>query len=322
MRVLVTGGLGFVGHAVVRDLLAAGHAFTALTQGQRPGARPAPGADLVRADLRDRDAVHRVVADGDFDGVCHLAALTRVRDSLDDPIRYFAVNVTGTLNLLEALDAAASHSGRPVRLVFASTCAMYGPGQIGLLDEDVEPHPTNPYGASKLVVEELLRYQAATGRLAAISLRCFNIAGAVAGVGDTDLTRLIPKALAVVTGAVPSMRVNGDGSAVREFTHVADVAVAYRLALQAAEPGRHRVHHVGSGQGVSVSEVIDTVERVAGRPVRLEHMPAKSEAHTLVADSSRIRSELGWTPARSALDDIVRDGLDALGGRPTEAAGQ
>lgn len=320
MRVLVTGGLGFVGHAVTLELLTAGHEVTVLTQGRRPDACPAGGAELVRADLRDRDAVHRVVTAGDFDGVCHLAALTRVRDSLDSPIRYFATNVTGTLNLLDALDAATSDSGRPARLVFASTCAMYGPGQDGLLDEDTEPHPTNPYGASKLAVEELLGYQAATGALGAVSLRCFNIAGAVDGVGDTDLTRLIPKALAVVTGAVPVMQVNGDGSAVREFTHVADVAAAYRLALDAAQPGQHQVYNVGAGHGVSVAEVLDTVERVAGTAVTVEHLPAKPEPHTLVADSTRIRAELGWTPTRSSLEQIVRDGLDALHHQPERAA--
>lgn len=311
MRVLVTGGLGFIGQAVTRDLLAHGHQVVVLTRGR--GDRPVPaGAELALADVTDRAAVAGVVRGGGFDGVCHLAAVTRVRDSFADPLRYFDVNVSGTLYLLEAL-AQARPAGDPdgvPRFVFGSTNAVYG-AQDGHLREDDLTRPGNPYGASKLAAEQLVGYQAATGAIAAVSLRCFAVAGAVDHLGDADSTRIIPRALAVAAGDEPRVTVNGDGSAVREFVHVADVATAYRLALEAAEAGRHRVWNVGSGRGVTVAEVVEVVRRVTGRPVPVEHQPPKPEPRVLMADNSRIRAELGWEPTHSDLEEIIRDGWNA-----------
>lgn len=309
MHVLVTGGLGFVGQAVTRDLLHHGHQVVALTRGA--GDRPVPaGTQLVQADLADRAAVTAVVRDGRFDAVCHLAALTRVRDSFADPLGYFDVNVSGTLYLLQAL-AEAAPGVTPPRFVFGSSSAVYGP-QDGLLREDSPTRPGNPYGASKLAAEQLLGYQAATGAVAAVTLRCFSVAGAVDGLGDGDTTRILPRALAVAAGVEPQVTINGDGSAVREFVHVADAAAAYRLALEAARPGEYRVFNVGSGRGVTVAEVVETVRRVTGRPVPVEHQPPKPEPQVLMADNARIREELGWQPERSDLEQIVRDGWNAL----------
>lgn len=139
-----------------------------------------------------------------------------------------------------------------------------------------------------------------------MTLRCFSVAGAVDGLGDGDTTRIIPRALAVAAGDEPQVMVNGDGSAVREFVHVLDVATAYRLALEAAEPGQHRVWNAGSGRPVTVADVVEAVRKVTGRPVRVEHQPPKREPRILMADNRRIRAELGWQPAHSDLEEIVR----------------
>ena len=303
MRVLVTGGTGFTGQAVARDLRAHGHRVIVLTHRNRPIPTTAgPGGDeLAVADIRDRDELARLVREAGIEGVCHLAALTRVRDSFADPIAYFDVNVGGSIALLAALDGQARRTGAPLALVFGSTGAVYGV-RDGRLDEDEPTRPVNPYGASKLAAEALIGYQAATGRLAAVTLRCFNIAGAVAGIGDQDTTRIIPTALAVAAGTTDQLQVNGDGTAVREYTHVADVATAYRLALAAAVPGAHRIYNVGSGHGAAVTDIIDAVRRVTGRPLPVEHRPPAPEPALVLADSARIRAELGWRPDRSSLD--------------------
>ena len=314
MRVLVTGALGFTGQAVTRRLLADGHAVVALTSrdpaGLDAGELP-PGAEPAVADLRDAAAVEAVVADGGFDGVCHLAALTRVRDSAADPVRYFDVNVTGTLNLLRALEAATSRSRlTSSRMIFCSTAAVHGRRE-GRLAETDPVAPASPYGASKLAAEQVIAHLAATGRLAAVTLRCFNIAGAVDGRGDRDLTRIIPKTLAVAAGQEDVLQMNGDGGAVREYTHVRDVAAAFALALRAARPGAMPVYNVGSGRGATLAEVVATTERVTGRPVAVEHRPPQPEAQMLLADGRRIRAGLGWVPEHSSLEEIVRDGWDA-----------
>jgi UDP-glucose 4-epimerase len=324
MRVLVTGALGFAGQAVARRLLADGHEVVALASsaaagsaaagsvsagsaaaGSRVSNRPVPpGAELRVADLRDAAATERAV-DG-VDGVCHLAALTRVRDSADDPVRYFDVNVGGTLNLLRAMGRRA---GAVPNLIFCSSGAVYGRRE-GTLSESDPAEPVNPYGTSKLAAEHVIAHLAATGRIAAVTLRCFNIAGAVDGLGDGDLTRIIPRTLAVAAGEGKLM-INGDGSAVREYTHVTDVAAAFALALAAAEPGEAPVYNVGSGRPVTLAELVAAAEKVTGRTVEREHQPAKPEARVLMADSTKIRAELGWRPERSSLEQILADGWAA-----------
>ncbi|MGH3645992.1 MAG: NAD-dependent epimerase/dehydratase family protein [Micromonosporaceae bacterium] len=306
MRVLVTGGLGFLGRAVAIELLAHGHEVDLLTRGNRP-VPPPDGAKVVEADLLDRDAIRQVVREGQYEGVCHLAALTRVRDSFEQPLTYYDVNVGGTLNLLHAL--AETDPPAPVRLVYTSTNAVYGTRE-GRLTEDMEPHPESPYAASKLAAEHLIGYHAAAGALAAVTLRCFNIAGAVDGYGDNDPTRLIPNVLRAAAGKLPHLTVNGDGSAVREYVHVADVASACRLALEKATPG-HDIYNIGTGEGLSINDIIEATERVTGRPVRVMNGPAKSEPHTLVADSSRAQQVLDWRPAKSSVGTIVEDAWSA-----------
>ena len=248
------------------------------------------------------------------DAVCHLAALTLVRESFEEPVRYFRVNVTGTLNLLDAMNAEARRSGRPLRLVFASRARCTEHREIQPITEAQEPAPSSPYGASKLAAEMAIGYQAALGTIGAVTLRTFNVAGAADGYGDPDTTRIIPRTLLVAAGHADRLNVNGDGSAVREYTHVGDLARAYVTALNVAEPTGHRVYNVGSGVGVSVREVIEAAERITGRPVPVHLGPPASEPRELRADSSRIKSDLGWRASRSRLDTIVADAWQALGG--------
>lgn len=299
MRVLVTGGLGFLGHAVVRQLVDRGHLVTALSS-RLDGTSRVPGVATAHADIRDRAALARVLGKVEPHGICHLAALTRLRDSFDNPLAFFDVNVGGTIALLDALH----DSDRSVPIVLASTGAVYGQAE-GRINEDAPTLPTNPYSASKLAAEQLVHYHAQTGAIGATILRCFNIAGAVDGIGDSDTTRIIPKALAVAAGKAEKLTVNGDGSAIREFTHVADVAAAFTAALSATEIGSSSTFNVGSGQETKISQVITAVEQVTGCKLMVEHVPPKSEPRTLMANSDRIRDRLGWRPALINIWDIV-----------------
>lgn len=319
LRVLVTGGLGYIGRAVTARLAAAGHQVTVLTR-RRPGDVPdAPeGTALVSGELTDTRRLTEVVTEGGFDAVCHLAARTRVRESFEQPLRYWDVNVNGTLCLLRALAAGSERSGRPARLVFASTGSVYGHTDGTPVTENHPTAPTSPYGASKLAAERLIGDQARTGQLGAVTLRVFSAAGSVGGRPDPDDTRILPKALAVAAGRYPHVTVNGDGSAVRDLTHLADLAEAWLRALAAARPGSHEVFNAGAGRGVSIREVIATVEEVTGRPVPVVHRPAAEEAKALLADATLAARQLGWTPARSSIHRIVTDAWTALTGQPAD----
>jgi UDP-glucose 4-epimerase len=311
MRVLVTGAGGFVGRAVVHRLVEAGHDVTALTRRAWPQ-HPAH-VRSVAADVLDPPTIMGAIDEWEPEGVCHLAALTRVRDSFQEPTRYFALNVTGTLHVLQALGRLADRTGRVPRLVFGSTAAVYGPVREQPITDDTPALPTTPSGATKLAADQAIGYHAATGALAAVSLRCFNVAGATPQTVDDDLTRVIPKALAVVAGREPYLGMNGDGSSIRDYLHVADLADAYAAALDAAEPARHRIYNTGSALPVSLRDVVASVERVTGRELAVRRDPPQNEPPALLADNSRIRRELAWEPRRSQLDTMVRDAWEALG---------
>jgi UDP-glucose 4-epimerase len=313
MRVVVTGAAGFVGRAVVHGLHDAGHDVAALTR--RPWRDHPAGVLPVVADVLDAGAVMRAIDEYEPDGVCHLAALTRVRDSFREPARYFTVNVSGTLHVLEALARLAARTGRIPRLVFGSTAAVYGVAGDGPIAEDAPPLPVTPYGATKLAADQAIGFQAATGVLAAVSLRCFNVAGATPQTVDGDLTRVIPKALAVAAGREPYLAINGDGSSIRDYLHVADLADAYAAALGAAAPGRHAIYNTGSSLPVALHDVVGAVQQITGRELALRHNPLQNEPRALLADTTRIRRELGWDPRRSRLDTIVRDAWEAVASR-------
>lgn len=314
MRVLVTGAFGYVGRVLTRRLLGAGHDVVALTS--RPGGESDAHDGRLRVrvvDVRDRERLRAVIgAAGGFDAVCHLAALTRVRESFQRPDEYQAVNVGGTATLLELLaEARRAGGGEPVAFVQASTASIYGAPRTQPITESAEPAPTSPYGETKLAAERAVRDHAAMGTVGAICLRAFNVAGSVAGYGDPDETRIIPRTLLAAAGLRPALTLNGDGSAVRDFVHVDDVALAYLAALEGCRPGQFRVYNVGA-TGASVREIIAVAEAVTGRPVPVERRAAQQEPPMLLADTRRIRDELGWRPQRSSLREMVADTWSAL----------
>jgi len=301
MRVLVTGAAGYVGRAVVRELRARGHRVVALVHRSR--AVFPDDVETRRGDLHDplREAA------ADIDGVVHLAARSTVRDSVTHPTQAWRTNVAGTLNLLDALPASA-------RLVFASTGSVYGRPAQQPISETAVVAPLNPYGSSKAAAEQLIDAQAATGALGAVTMRLFNAAGAVDGRADEDPSRIIPRVAAVAAGIEPVVTVNGDGSAVRDFVHVADIAVAVALGLEAATPGQHKIYNLGAVPA-SVADIVDAMVHASGRPVKVEHRPANPhEAPELRADTSRIRAELGWAPTRTTIDELVADQWTAVTG--------
>jgi UDP-glucose 4-epimerase len=303
MRVLVTGAAGFVGYAVAALLIEQGHQVTGLT---RSPASPLPiGVQRLQGDLHTPEALPQALAD--VDGVCHLAGLTKVRESRTNPIDYWRTNVGGTLAILHRLADA-----RVSRVVLASTCVVYDQQDAQPISETAALAPSSPYATSKLTADQAAADLAATGAIGAISLRAFNVAGALPRHPDRDTTRLIPQLLAVQQGRAPELVVNGDGTAVRDFVHVADMATAFALALRACEPGTWRVYNVGSGHPSTVHDVITAAETVTGRPVPRRHAAAAHEPATLLADSTRIRTELGWRPEKSSLSEIIADAWAAL----------
>lgn len=270
MRVLVTGAYGFVGNAVVRRLAEAGHDTVVLTH--RPADAPVPElpvSQVFHGDIRDTKAL-RAALDG-VQAVCHLAALTRVRESFERPEEYQAVNAGGTVALLDALAASSAGLEAPT-VILGSTAAVYGAPEQQPIGEDTVPAPSNPYGTSKLAADDALRARAKVGAIKAVSLRCFNISGAVSGVGDADESRIIPKAVAVAAGRYPHLEMNGDGDAIRDFVHVDDLARAYVLALEADTSVPYRVYNVGA-TAASMREIVAAVERVSGREVPVVHRP-------------------------------------------------
>jgi UDP-glucose 4-epimerase len=311
MRVLVTGAAGYLGWAVAHELLASGDEVIALIHHSDAGLP----ADVKKrhADLLDPDSLTAIMAG--VEGVCHLAALTQVRPSTDQPTLYYRVNVGGTIGILDAMAAESRRSGNAGRIVLASTGQIYGAPARQPICEDAEVRFINPYAASKVAAEQLLGWQAATGAVGAATLRIFNAAGAAVGRGDRDLTRIIPRAVAVATGSAQQVDVNGDGTAIRDFVHVRDVARAFVQALHACEPGQHAVYNVGATPA-SVRDVIAAVERIIGRNVAVQHRVAHSgEAPTLTADTSKIRGALGWRPVSSGLDDLVQSQWSAAADR-------
>jgi UDP-glucose 4-epimerase len=303
MRILVTGAAGFLGYAVAALLVEQGHEVTGLT---RSGASVLPkGVARLEGDLRRSETLPKALAE--FDAVCHLAGLTKVRESRTAPVDYWRTNVGGTLAILDRLARASAG-----RLVLASTCTVYGEQADQPISETAAVAPSSPYATSKLAADQAAADLAATGAIGAISLRAFNVAGALPGHPDRDTTRLIPQLLAVQQGRAPELVINGDGTTVRDFVHVADMATAFVLALRACQPGSWRAYNVGSGRPSTVHDVIATAEAMTGRRVPRRHTAAAHEPATLFADSTRIRSELGWRPEKSSLSEIIWDAWGAL----------
>src|SRR5919206_560506 len=309
MRVLVAGGAGYIGSVVTAVLLEGGHEVTVLDDLSTGHADAVPeGARLVEASLHESAPV---LADVRPEAVLHFAAKSLVGESQVKPEIYWEHNVGGSLALLEAMRAVDCR-----RIVFSSTAATYGePDQVPIR-EDAPTRPTNTYGATKLAVDAMLTSYAVAHGFAAVSLRYFNVAGAAHGLGErhTTETHLIPIALQVAAGTREVMTVYGedyptpDGTCIRDYIHVADLADAHLLALSAPQPGEHRIYNLGNGTGFSVQQVVDAVREVTGHEVPVEVGERRSgDPAQLVASSDKIRADLGWAPQHTDLAGIVRD---------------
>ena len=310
MKVLITGGAGYIGGTVTRLLLARGHSVTVydnLCHSKRLAV--ADQAEFVEGDVADRALLEKTLSAGRFDGVMHFAALIEAGESMKRPEIYFRNNTAATLTLLEAM-LATGHD----RLVFSSTAACYGAPETTPSLEDARLQPTNPYGESKLLVEDMLRWVNLAHGLRYASLRYFNVAGAIEGYGEAHEpeSHLIPLILDVALGRRANIKIFGrdyptkDGTCVRDYIHVYDLAEAHLLALGALREKSKVIYNIGNGQGFTVLEVIESVRRVTGRPIAVEECARRAgDPAVLVASSEKIKAELGWKPKFADLDAIV-----------------
>jgi len=311
MKILVTGGAGYIGGTVSRMLLAAGHEvwiYDNLCHSRR-SALP-EGARFVEGALADRTLLEATLAAEKFHGIMHFAALIEAGESMKYPEVYFRNNTAGTLSLLEAM-LATGHN----RLVFSSTAACYGEPERTPIVEDAKLAPTNPYGESKLLSEYMMRWMSLAHGLQFAALRYFNVAGAIDGYGENHEpeSHLIPLILDVALGKRHSIKIFGqdyptpDGTCVRDYIHVEDLAKAHLLALDSLD-GTHpqRVYNIGNGQGFTVLQVIEAARRVTGHAIPIELCPRRpGDPAVLVASSAAIQSDLGWNPKYPDLDDII-----------------
>ncbi len=310
MKILVTGGAGFIGSTVADELLKAGHTVTiydSLVKGHR-GAVPA-GATFVAGDIRDWMALDEVLAGNGFDAVMHFAAFIEAGESMQDPGKFFHNNVVGSINLIEA---AAAH-GVPC-FVFSSTAGVYASKDAPLMEDD-PVDPANVYGQTKRMIEQTLEWYHRVKGLRYAALRYFNAAGATPERGEDHHpeTHLIPLVLQVALGQRPHISIYGDdyptrdGTCIRDYIHILDLASAHILALEGLSASRPKMlYNLGNGAGYSVKEVIETAREVTGHPIPAQVTPRRpGDAAILVADAARIRRELGWEPQTPDLRDIV-----------------
>jgi UDP-glucose 4-epimerase len=311
MKLLVTGGAGYIGSIVAARLADGGHEVTVLDSLARGHRAAVPdGCAFVEVDLLDLDAVTAAVGAG-FDGVLHFAALALVAESVEHPERYHRGNFVATLNLLDAMRA-----GGVKRLVFSSTCATYGEPETVPISEDEPPSPVNSYGNSKLAVDRMIADECRAHGLGAISLRYFNVAGASGRYGEDHEpeTHLIPLILRAAAGRRKSVSVFGtdyptpDGTAVRDYIHIEDLADAHTLALTAVTEGTHQILNLGNGNGFSVREVIAAAKAVTGVDFEVIEEPRRpGDPPQLVAASEKVRRVLGWEPRKPEIETMIAD---------------
>ncbi|MCL5287183.1 MAG: UDP-glucose 4-epimerase GalE [Acidobacteria bacterium] len=309
-HVLVTGGAGYIGSVVGAQLIAAGHRVTVLDNLSRGHREALPrSAELVQGDVSDRALLDSVFARRKVDAVVHLAALLEVGESMREPERYFRNNSAGTLTLLEAMRAHGVS-----RMVFSSTAALFGDPERVPIDETHPLRPCNVYGESKLITERMLKWFHVIHGLRYASLRYFNAAGAAGELGEDHQpeSHLIPLVLQVALGQRAKVEIYGtdyaspDGTCVRDYIHVSDLATAHLLALDALEEHGRLLYNLGNGQGYSVRQVIETARRITGHTIPAVETPRRAgDPAVLVASSEKIRRELGWAPKHSELEEIV-----------------
>ena len=325
MRIVVTGGAGYIGSVVAEVLLADGHQVLVmdnLIKGHRDAVPQ--GASFAQLDLLDEHGVTAQLRQFGCQAVVHMAAHSLVGESVTEPAKYYLNNVTAGLTLLTSMRAAAVD-----RLVVSSTAAVYGEPVKQPIEEQDAQHPTNPYGATKLALEHAVRWHSEAWGLRSISLRYFNAAGATASRGERHdpETHLIPLVLDAAAGRLPHVTIFGDdyptpdGTCIRDYVHVLDLARAHVLALFAHQsPGSYRSFNLGCGSGgFSVRQVITAASRVTGRPIKVVTAPRrKGDPAVLIASSDRIKRELGWRPAHPSLDDIIGSAWAWMEARPAK----
>ena len=311
MRILVTGGAGYIGSHTVDLLVREGHELTvldSLEKGHREAVNPA--ARLVQGDMGDAALLDSLFTGTSFDAVMHFAAYIEAGESMTDPGRFFVNNTARAMILLDRMTAHGVN-----KFIFSSTAATYGNPEYTPIDEEHPKAPTNTYGYAKLLVEGALGWMSRLRGLGYVALRYFNASGCSAELGEDHgpETHLIPLMLEVAQGTRASIKLFGtdyptpDGSCVRDYIHVQDLARAHKMALEALEPGQERHYNLGNGTGYSVREVIEAARLVTGHPIPVVEEPRRAgDPAILVASSAKIRAELGWQPQVPELEAIIR----------------
>ena len=307
MNLFVTGGAGYIGSVFVEQALNQGHKVVVLdnlTEGHRSAVDQR--AKLIEANLADRDRVISVVKNSKPDAIIHFAAHALVGESMTDPSKYFRNNVGSGINLLDAAVEAGVK-----KFVFSSTCATYGPPDRVPMTEDLPQRPINPYGESKLMFEKILQWYQQIHKLEFVAFRYFNAAGASENFGEHHWTEthLIPNVLKVALRQAPQCEIYGtdyptpDGTAIRDYIHIIDLAEAHILAL---EPGKQGFFNLGNGDGYSVRQVIETCEKVSGVKIKAVEKPRRAgDPPKLVAAADKAKKELGWNPRFPKLEQII-----------------
>lgn len=308
MKILVTGGAGYIGSVVCAKLIEGGHRVISLDN-LDSGLEPVlpDGVDFRQGDIREVGA--HVKADDGVEAVIHLAGLIQVAESMEHPARYWQTNAAGSLAMFEGLRALGIHN-----LIFSSTAACYGTPERTPIEETDAPHPESVYGWTKLAVDQVLSSYARAYRWAALSLRYFNVAGAYGRYGERHQpeTHIIPLALQAAAANRPFTLFGddyptADGTNVRDYLHVADLADAHVLALDKLAKGRHEIVNISTGEGSSNRQVVAAVEKATGQKLAIDVKPRRSgDPAVLVASNAKAQQFLGWKPTHS-LDDMVAD---------------
>jgi UDP-glucose 4-epimerase len=309
LKILITGGAGYIGGTVAAILASRGHAVTVYDNLSHATRAMVPAnIDFVEGNVADRARLEKLLGSG-FDGVMHFAAFIEAGESMANPEKYFSNNSVASLDLIEAMLVTGVR-----RLVFSSTAAVYGEPASTPIREDAALQPANPYGESKLLVEKMLAWMYRVHGFPYASLRYFNVAGAAGGRGEAHEpeSHLIPLVLDVALGRRDKIMIYGDdyptpdGTCVRDYIHIEDLVEAHLLALEALSDGGQLIYNLGNGSGFTVREVIETARRVTGHPIPAEVVPRRpGDPAVLIASSEKIERELGWTPRHTSLDTIV-----------------